>query len=103
MICGRQISRPGDDATSTYDQDARAQDRYVRSVGDELEAALAREAQLRERLRVFGRIQVGLGRLNLTHLSGEVTENLAIVRLKIDHKLIDHALHFLRKRHGDVV
>ena len=30
---------------------------------DELEAALARESQLRERLRVFGRIQEGLGRL----------------------------------------
>lgn len=31
--------------------------------GDELEAALAREAQLRGRLRVFGRIQEALGRL----------------------------------------
>ncbi len=30
---------------------------------DELQAALAREAQLRERLRVFGRIQEALGRL----------------------------------------
>lgn len=30
---------------------------------DELDAALAREAQLRERLRVFGRIQEALGRL----------------------------------------
>ena len=32
-------------------------------MADELESALAREAQLRERLRVFGRIQEGLGRL----------------------------------------
>ena len=31
--------------------------------GDELAAALAREAQLQERLRVFGRIQEALGRL----------------------------------------
>jgi len=72
----------------------------------EIQAALAREAQLRERLRVFGRIQEALGRLRefgsveamIEHAPAEVArscnlDRVVIYRLSAERMMVAESFH----------
>jgi DNA-binding CsgD family transcriptional regulator len=75
-------------------------------VGEDLQAALAREAELRERLLVFGRIQEALGRLRefgsveamIEHAPAEVArscnlDRVVIYRLSADRLMVAESFH----------